>query len=74
MADLSAGIPIVRALVECGLAASNGEARRLIKDNGARVNTVTVSLESYVLTPADLIDGAIKLSKGKKQHRLLKVS
>ena len=74
MADLSVGIPIVRALVECGLAASNGEARRLIKDNGARVNTVTVSLESYVLTPADLIDGAIKLSKGKKQHRLLKVS
>ncbi len=72
VADLAQGIPLVRLLAEAGLAASNGEARRLIRGGGARVNDVAASDEALVVTEADLRDGAIKLSAGRKQHRLVR--
>ena len=55
-----------------GLVASNGEARRLIRGGGARVNDVAVSDEGQVIGTADLRDGAIKLSSGRKHHRLIR--
>jgi tyrosyl-tRNA synthetase len=70
---LAAGLPLVRLLVESGLAASNGEARRLIRGGGARINDVAVTDEARMVEAEALRDGAIKLSVGKKQHRLVKV-
>ena len=52
--------------------ASNGEARRLIRGGGARVNDVAITDEAHVVSAADLRDGAIKLSAGRKQHRLVR--
>ena len=72
MADLSGGVPVVRLLVESGLVASNGEARRLIRGGGARVNDVAVVDEAALVGVADLRGGAVKLSAGKKQHRLVR--
>ncbi len=69
---LDAGLPVVRLLVESGLVTSNGEARRLIRGGGARVNDLPVSDEAAMLTTADLRDGAVKLSAGRKQHRLIR--
>ena len=71
-ADLNAGIGIVDALVLCGLAASNGEAKRLIKGGGARVNDAAVTSDAQRLSLADVKDGAVKLSSGKKRHALVK--
>jgi tyrosyl-tRNA synthetase len=65
------GLALYAALAQAGLAASGGEGRRLIKGGGARVNDVTVTDEHHRLTVADLRDGAIKLSAGKKRHVLL---
>jgi tyrosyl-tRNA synthetase len=65
------GLALFAALAQAGLAASGGEGRRLIKGGGARVNDVTVTDERHHLTTADLRDGAIKLSAGKKRHVLL---
>ena len=73
-ADLAAGIPIFRLLVEAGLAPSNGEARRLIRGGGARLNDAQIADEARLVTPDDTIDGAIKLSAGKKQHRLIRTA
>ncbi|GAC1339288.1 MAG: tyrosine--tRNA ligase [Acetobacteraceae bacterium] len=70
---LEAGIPVVRLFAESGLAASNGEARRLIRGGGARVNDAPVTDEGAVVTAADLVEGAVKLSAGRKQHRLIRV-
>ena len=53
-AALQAGIPVVRLLAEAGLASSNGEARRLIRGGGARVNDVPVTDEAMVVSAADL--------------------
>ncbi len=71
-AALEAGIPAFRLFAESGLAASGGEARRLIRGGGARVNDAVVADEGRLIDTADLRDGAIKLSAGRKQHRLLK--
>ena len=71
-AELSAGIPIFRLFAETGLSASNGEARRLVRGGGARINDQPVSDEARLVTDADLIEGAIKLSAGRKQHLLVR--
>ena len=71
-AALHAGLPLIRLLVDSGLAASNGEARRLIRGGGARVNDVPIADENATVTTADLQNGALKLSAGKKHHRLIK--
>ncbi|MCB8873925.1 tyrosine--tRNA ligase [Acidisoma silvae] len=71
-ADLTAGIPAFALLVQAGMAATNGEARRLIRGGGARLNDVAFTEEAQMVTAADLRDGALKLSAGKKQHKLIK--
>jgi len=70
--ELEAGIPAFRLFVMAGLAASNGDARRLIRGNGARVNDEPVANEGAVIGASLLLDGVIKLSAGRKQHRLVK--
>jgi tyrosyl-tRNA synthetase len=72
-ARLEAGLGVLTANVEAGLASSNGEARRQIKGGGLKVNDVTVADEKTVLTLRDLTpQGVVKLSLGKKRHVLLK--
>jgi tyrosyl-tRNA synthetase len=71
--ELAAGIPVVDLLVRAELAASKGEARRLIKGNGARLNDAAITDEAQSVTAADLnADGVLKLSAGKKRHVLVK--
>jgi len=72
---LEEGIPAFILLKDAGLVASNGEARRLIKGGGARINDKKIKNEGQVINLNDLIDNdAIKLSAGKKKHALIKVS
>jgi tyrosyl-tRNA synthetase len=71
-AELAAGIPAFQLLVRAGVAATNGEARRLIRGGGARVNDETVTDETRVISSADSINGVVKLSAGRKQHRLVR--
>ena len=71
-AELEAGIPAFRIFAQAGLVASNGESRRLIRGGGARVNDVAVSDEGLSIGLADMRDGAIKLSAGRKQHKLVR--
>jgi tyrosyl-tRNA synthetase len=71
-AELEAGIPAFRLFAQAGLVASNGESRRLIRGGGARVNDVAVTDEAQVVGLADMNNGAIKLSAGRKQHKLVR--
>ena len=72
-ARLDEGVLLYEVLREAGLAASNGEARRLIKGGGARINDAAIGDEGHKVTSADLGgDGTIKLSAGKKRHALLR--
>ncbi len=71
-AELSAGIGVLTAFVRAGLAASNGEARRAVQGGALKVNDIPVANDRMTLGDADLLDGVIKLSQGKKKHVLLK--
>ena len=70
--ELAAGIPLFQLLVQAGLASSNGEARRLVKGGGARVNDAAIADEMHKVTALDLKDGCVKLSAGRKRHALVK--
>ena len=59
--------------VQAGLAASKGEARRLIAQNGLRLNDAAVTDATLTVTMDDLRDGAAKLSAGRKRHVLVRV-
>jgi tyrosyl-tRNA synthetase len=72
-AELEAGMGVLSAFVRAGLLPSTGEARRQVKAGGLRVNDAVVTDERASLSMADMMDGAIKLSFGKKKHVLLKV-
>jgi tyrosyl-tRNA synthetase len=72
--ELDAGLRVTAAFVRAGLAASNGEVKRQMASGSVRVNDAPVADETATLTSADLVDGAIKLSLGKKKHALLRVS
>ncbi len=58
-------IGILNLMVACGLAASNGEARRLVQQGGVFVNDEKVPAISFTVTEAMLREG-VKLRKGKK--------
>jgi tyrosyl-tRNA synthetase len=66
------GLGVLAAFVRAGLAGSNAEVRRLVSGGGVRVNDQAVGDERARLSGADLKDGVIKLSLGKKKHVLLK--
>ena len=65
---------MIAALVKVGFAKSNGEARRLIRGGGARLNDTAVTDEDFKLGAGDFIDGRAKISAGKKRHALLVIS
>ncbi|MGG5807947.1 tyrosine--tRNA ligase [Falsiroseomonas sp. CW058] len=68
------GLPvgIVEIMVEARLVASKGEARRLIAQGGVRLNDAPVTDAAAQVGPADLRDGAAKLSLGRKRHLLVR--
>jgi tyrosyl-tRNA synthetase len=70
---LERGIPAFELFSRAGLAASKGEARRLIRSGGARVNDAVVESETITVSLDDLGSlGTIKLSAGRKRHVLVR--
>jgi tyrosyl-tRNA synthetase len=71
--ELARGMPAFELFSLTGLAASNGEARRLIRGGGARINDRVVDSETKPVTEADLDEkGMLKLSAGRKRHALVR--
>ena len=70
--DNITGLSVLDAFVEIGFCASKGEVRRLIKQNGIRVNDRAISDENYVFDESDIVDGQIKIAQGKKKFGLIK--
>jgi tyrosyl-tRNA synthetase len=71
---LAHGLPAFELFVRAGLAASNGEARRLIKGGGARLNDAVIASETQPVSVSDLdAAGQLKLSAGRKRHVLVRL-
>ena len=70
---LARGVPAFELFGRAGLAASNSEARRLIRGGGARINDAVVESETRPVSLDDLDAlGNIKLSAGRKRHALVR--
>ena len=67
------GIDILTLLSECGLIASKSEGRRLVQQNGLKLNDEKVTAFDYVVTSNDIKDGKIKIQKGKKVFHHVKL-
>ena len=70
--DVGDGISIVQLLIKTGLARSGKEAKRLISEDGAKLNDVALSNAGLILGINDF-KTPVKLSKGKKKHALIKL-
>lgn len=69
-AELEAGVPMFKLMVNADLAKSNGAARRLIEQGGAYLNGERVEAADFMVTPADIKDGMLEIRCGKKSfHR-----
>ena len=64
-------ISLIDALKSLNFVQTNGEARRLIRGNGAKVNDSVITDENKILKIKDYEKKSIKISSGKKKHGLL---
>ena len=71
-ADLGDGMSIVQLIVKSGLANSGKEAKRLIAENGARLNDAPLT-DASLMVDASALATPIKLSAGKKRHALVQL-
>jgi tyrosyl-tRNA synthetase len=71
-ADIGDGMSIVQLIVKSGLAGSGKEAKRLISENGARLNDEPLTNAGLMIDAAALAT-PIKLSAGKKRHALVQL-
>ncbi|KIC33508.1 tyrosine--tRNA ligase [Leisingera sp. ANG-S5] len=71
-ADLGDGISIVQLIVKSGLAKSGKDAKRLISENGARIDDQPLT-DAGLMIDAGALSSPIKLSAGKKRHALVKL-
>ena len=71
-ADLGAGLAIQNLLVRTGLVASGKEAKRLIAEGGLRLENEPVT-DPQMPVDAARIGAGIKVSLGRKKHRMLRL-
>jgi tyrosyl-tRNA synthetase len=70
---LERGIAAFELFSQVGLTASKGEARRLIRGGGARINDQVIKDETRIVRLDDLSpDGTLKLGAGRKRHVLVR--
>ena len=67
------GLALIDTLAAVGLVDSKGEARRLVRQGGVKVNGEVVADEQRRLVATDVRDGRIVLQLGKKRHHHLRV-
>ena len=71
--EIGEGISVVQLIVRSGLAKSGKEAKRLIAENGARIDDAPLTDAGLMLDLAALAS-PVKLSAGRKRHALVKLA
>ena len=73
--EISSGINILDLVLLTKLGNSKGEVRRMIKNNGLKINNETVIDENKVLYENNFEENnSMKVSHGKKQHVIVKIN
>ena len=71
--EVAGGISVAQLLVRTGLSKTGKEAKRLIAENGARLNDEPLTDAGLMIDTAAL-SAPIKLSAGKKRHALVRLA
>ena len=73
--EISNGINIIDLVIKSNLLKSRSEVRRMISNNGIRVNNEIVNSEKLSITTNNFNkDNLLKLSHGKKNHVIIKIN
>jgi len=73
--EISNGINIIDLVIKSNLLKSRSEVRRMINNNGIRVNNEIVNSEKLSITTNNFNkDNLLKLSHGKKNHIIIKIN
>lgn len=70
---LDGGIGILDLMVECGMAATKSEVRRLIVQGGCKINGEKITDDKMVVNTSNVTDKGIILQIGKKKIHRIKV-
>jgi len=72
--SMTNGISIFDLVLQTKLANSKGEIRRMIKNNGLKINNQILTDESKIINVSDFDqDNNMKVSHGKKRHVIVKI-
>ena len=69
---LEAGLSVAQMLVQTGITGSGKEAKRLIAEGGLRLNNDAVT-DPQMPVDAALVGDGLKVSVGKKKHRMVQI-
>jgi len=71
--EIGDGLSVVQLIVRAGLARSGKEAKRLIAENGARLDDAPLT-DPGLMIDADRLARPVKLSAGRKRHALVRLA
>jgi tyrosyl-tRNA synthetase len=71
--EIGDGISVAQLFVRSGLVKSGKEAKRLIAENGARLDDAPLT-DAGLMLDAAALSSPVKLSAGKKRHALVKLT
>ena len=71
---ITSGLNILDLVIQTNLANSKSEIRRMIKNNGLKINNELITNESQIISQNNFDENNImKVSHGKKQHVIVKI-
>jgi len=71
---ISTGLNVLDVVLYSKLAISKSEIRRMIKNNGLRINNEIITNEKKIINLDNFnLDNSMKVSHGKKQHVVIKI-
>ena len=71
--EIENGIHLLDFLSSNNITSSKSEARRIIANNGLRINNILVNDDKRILKLNDFKDKFLKISFGKKKHYQIKI-
>ena len=73
--EITNGISILDLVLQTKLASSKGEVRRMIKNNGLKINNENITDGNKIIYENNFDQkNGIKISHGKKQHVIIKIT
>ena len=71
--NIEKGVKLIDLLTKNKIFSSKSEIRRVIANNGLKINDSLINDDKKILRPNDFKEKALKVSYGKKKHYIIKI-